>query len=246
MFCLIIGEHIFCKLKGNDWIMIRHFFYLQLLVTVLISCNDTSTQADISKKDSAIIAIADTVITNSAAYKNEQGYLKRKRILSNRLALYDIEKGTDDFELRIWLIPSIWDPSILYILKARDTTWTLFHYQFYTLQATDPNHYIDNPVVDSVIMESVRPQKTNWQTYINNLQLDSLWNLQTESSIKGKTFAVLDGHRYILEFSNKGKYKYLFYTTPEHFKDKDINHKKFTEFKKRLVDPIIYRGMHNP
>jgi hypothetical protein len=226
--------------------MLRQILYLLLFVTVFISCNETSKQTNNTKKDTSSITKVDTSIINSNSYKNEQDYLKRKRVLCNRLALYDIEKGTDYFELRIWLIPSLWHPSILYILKAKDTTWTLFHYQFYTLRGTGLNHYMDSPLVDSVIMESVRPQKTNWQTYINNLQLDSLWNLQTESSIKGKTFRMLDGHRYILEFSDKGKYKYMFYTTPEYFQDKDINHKKFTEFKKRLVNPIIYRGMHNP
>jgi hypothetical protein len=95
-------------------------------------------------------------------------------------------------------------------------------------------------------MESVRPQKTSWQNYIRNLQLDSLWKLQTESSIKGKKFSVTDGHRYLLELGGKGKYKWLFYTMPEYNQDKDINHKKFMEFKKHLVDPIIYKGMHNP
>ena len=226
--------------------MIRQIFYLILFATAFISCNDTSKQTDINKKDSTPSTEVDTAISNSYIYKNEQQYLERKSLLSNRLALYDLEKGTDEFELRLWLFPSMWDPSILYILKAKDTTWTLFHYQYYTLRATGINNYYDSPLVDSVIMESVKPQKTNWQTYINKLQLDSLWNLQTESSIKGKEFNVLDGHRYILEFSNKGKYKYLFYTTPEYFKDKDFNHKKFTEFKNSLVDPIIYNGMRNP
>ena len=226
--------------------MIRQIFYLILFATAFISCNDTSKQTDINKKDSTASTAVDTAISNSYIYKNEQQYLERKSLLSNRLALYDLEKGTVEFELRLWLFPSMWDPSILYILKAKDTTWTLFHYQYYTLRATGINNYYDSPLVDSVIMESVKPQKTNWQTYINKLQLDSLWNLQTESSIKGKEFNVLDGHRYILEFSNKGKYKYLFYTTPEYFKDKDFNHKKFTEFKNSLVDPIIYNGMRNP
>ncbi len=226
--------------------MKRIILYLLLFVTVSISCNDTSKQTGISKKDSTTITTVDTAITNSYSYKNEQDHLNRKRVLSNRLALYDIEKGTDDFELRVWFMPSILDPSILYILKAKDRTWTLFHYQFYTLRVTDPSHYYDSPLIDSVIMESARPQKTTWQKYINNLQLDSLWNLQTESSIKGKTFDMVDGHRYILEFSDKGKYKYLFYTTPVFFQDKDVNHKKFIEFRKRLVDPIIYQGMRNP
>ena len=57
---------------------------------------------------------------------------------------------------------------------------------------------------------------------------------------------MFDGRRYILEFCDKGKYKYPFYTTPEYLKDKDINHKKFTEFKNSFVDPIIYTEMHNP
>ena len=226
--------------------MKRVIFYIIFFATVFISCNDTSKQVSISKKDSSTITLLDTAITNSHSYKNEQQYLKRKRLLSNQLALYDIEKGTQDFELRMWHLSSMWDPSILYILKSKDTTWTLFHYQYYTLRATPINNYYDSPLVDSVIMESVRPQKTNWQAYINNLQLDSLWNLQTESSIKGMNFDAVDGYRCILEFTDKGKYKYLFYTTPIFFQDKDINHKKFIEFQKRLIDPIIYRGMRNP
>ncbi len=226
--------------------MIKQLFSLLLFSTLLVSCNDHGKLSDEPKNDTITSNKLDTSITNSYTYKSEQEQLKRKRALCKKLALYDIEKGTDDFELRVWLIPSMWDPSILYILKGKDTTWTLFHYQYYTLRATALNQYYDHPNLDSVIMESVRPQKINWQTYINNLQLDSLWNLKTESEIKAKSFGVADGHRYILELSNKGKYKYLFYTTPEYFKDKDDNHKKFTEFNKRLVDPIIYNGMHNP
>ncbi len=216
------------------------------IVLFHFACNETSKQTETSNKNSSTVTAIDTAITNSYSYKNEQEYLERKRILSNRLALYDLEKGTNNFELRIWFIPSMWDPSILYVLKANDTTWTLFHYQYYTLKVTGPKSDYNNPLVDSVSMESVKPQKTNWQTYINNLQLDSLWSLKTESSIKGKSFGVCDGYRCLLEISDKGKYKYLFYTQPEYFQDKDINHKKFLEFRKRLIEPIIYRGMHNP
>ncbi len=226
--------------------MIRLAICLVLFATIFTSCGDTSNRAAINKNDSIAISEGDTAISNRYIYKNEQQYLKRKKLLTTRLALYDIEKATDDFELRLWLFPSMWDPSTLYILKGRDSTWTLFHYQYYTLRATGADSYYENPLVDSVIMESVQPQKQSWKTYINNLQLDSLWNLQTESAIFDKEFSILDGHRYVLEFNDKGKYKYLFYTTPEYFKNKDINHKKFTKFIKYLVDPIIYNGMRNP
>jgi len=139
----------------------------------------------------------------------------------------------------------MWDPSILYILKGNDSTATLFHYQFYCLGSGYGNYY-DDPIIDSVIMESVRPQKISWTKYIQQLQLDSLWTLQTESSIKGKSFRVFDGHVYLLEVKSEEKYKYLYYTLPDYFQEKDKNHKYFMDFKKRLVDPIIYKGMINP
>lgn len=226
--------------------MQRSILILLILSTLLAACGDHTADNKTPNVDTSKRAASDTVVAKDWAFENEQEYLSRKRQLCSKLALYDIEKGSLDYELRMWLIPSMWDPSILYILKRSDSLWTLFHYQFYAMRLTDPNKYYSNPVVDSVVMESVRPQKTDWKDYINNLQLDSLWNLQTESSIKDKTFGMLDGHRYLLEFNNGGRYKYVFYTTPEFFKDKDINHKKFTEFKKRLVDPIIYNAMRNP
>jgi hypothetical protein len=114
------------------------------------------------------------------------------------------------------------------------------------MRSTDPNRYYDNPTVDSVIMETVQPQKTDWTTYIQNLQLDSLWILQTQSAIKGKSFGMNDGYSYLLELNKQGQYKYLYYSDPEYFQKKDLNHKKFNDFKEKLVKPIIYKGMVNP
>lgn len=233
--------------------MLRLISYFVLFVTVLLSCRDRSKQSDSNKKDFTLTK-KDTSIVNSDSYREEQDYLTRKKILYNQLSLYDIEKGNDSLELRMWYIPSMWDPTILYVLKAKDSRWTLFHYQIYMHQATSEDHcyddpvveYFKNPIVDSVTMESVRPQKINWETYIDNLQLDSLWNLQTESLIKGTTFDMLDGYSCLLELCEKGRYKYLFFTAPEYFQKRNINHKKFIEFQKRLIDPIIYKGMRNP
>ena len=220
--------------------MQKLFFLSILFITLSQSCKDPHS------KNNSPLAKSDNKISNNLLYQEEQEQLTRKRNLCNRLALYDIEKGTQNFELRVWQIPSMWDPSILYILKANDSSWTLFHYQYYTLRCTDINHYYDNPVIDSVVMESLKPQKISWSNYIKNLYLDNLWGLQTESAIEGKQFIIDDGARYLVELSDKGKYKYLYLTQPDYFQDKDINHKKFVEFQKRLIDPVIYNGIHNP
>ena len=216
-----------------------------LLFTILLqACADNGQKADIPIKET-ISKSSDTSLTKNFAYQAEQYQLHRKKDLCRQLALYDIEEDTQDFELRMWLFPSMWDPSILYVLKKNNASWTLFHYQFYTFLSKDPNCY-DHSVIDSVVMESVRPQTTTWTAYIENLKVDSLWNMQTESAIKGKSFGMNDGHAYLLEFTQKGQYKYLYYTTPEYFQNREINHKNFILFKKRLVDPIIYKGMRNP
>lgn len=234
--------------------MLRQILYLSSLLPFLISCSNDTKNTSSSKQENISDLKQDTSITNSFSYRNEQDYLNRKKTICERLALYDIEKGADSLELRLWYIPSFWDPSIMYLLKVKDSRWTLFHYQIYLHTSTSEDHqyndpvieYFNNPIIDSVAMESLRPQNTDWNTYIVSLQLDSLWNLQTESSIKGKTFSMLDGHRYILEFKKNRTYKYLFYTTPEFFQTKEENHKKFIEFKNRLVNPTIYKGMRNP
>jgi hypothetical protein len=234
--------------------MPKEALYFLIFFAILTSCKSTSNNPNSNKQKSDSNLTRDTNIINSYKYKEEQDYLRRKRILCDKLALYDLERQTDGLELRVWYIPSMWDPSILYILKVEDSKWTLFHYQIYMHTSTSEDHqfgdpvteYFKNPVVDSVTMENVRPQKIDWTTYIKNLEVDSLWNLETESSIKGKTFAVLDGHRYLLEINQEGNYKYLFYTLPEYFQNKESNHRKFIEFKSRLVEPIIYKGMRNP
>lgn len=140
-------------------------------------------------------------------------------------------------------MPSLVDPSYLYILKENDSTWMLLRYSYFTLRSTDVSHYYDNPIIESVVMESLTPQKIGWKSYINNLHLDSLWNLETESAIKGKRFIVGDGQRYLVELGAKGKYKYLFYTQPDYFQKTDVNHKKFLEFQENLTAPVMHNGI---
>lgn len=212
-------------------------------VVFLLSCGNKFDPKTIKIDSSAFEKTQKVFIADTFQYESEQKHLSRKRILSQRLALYDIEQSVDSFELRIWQIPSMWDPSILYILKSSSGRWTLLHYEFYTLSVS-PNY--DDPNVDSVIVESLRPRKTTWDTYIGQLKLDSLWNLVTESAIPNKKFSVVDGHRFLIEMHKSGIYKYLIYTTPEYFQQRDSNHKWFMDFKERLITPILYNGIRNP
>jgi hypothetical protein len=219
---------------------------LLLVLGIIPGCRNAETKPHILKNDSLKRSGLDSISAGNFALENEQHYLARKTKLCKELGLYDLQTESVSFELRMWNFPSMWDPSILYVLKKKDSIWTLFHSQYYIFRSTDPMKYSGGPVVDSAVMESVRPQKISWTEYINNLRLDSLWNMKTESAIQGKTFEVVDGSRSLLEIRAANTYKYLFYTVPTAFIEKDDNHKRFVEFKKRMVEPIIYRGMRNP
>ena len=215
------------------------FFVVTLL---FFSCKNIQKNKNIGKDDADNNIAVDTSIANSSAYEREQRFIERKRKLVKELSLYDLENGTDDYELRVWK-RGFYEPSILYVLKFGDSVWTLRHYQFY---ATSDNINEKPPLIDSIIMGTVKPQKMNWTDYIKQLNLDSLWVLKSESAIRDKSFEVLDGWIWLLEISKKKQYKYYYYTVPEMYKDKEINHKKFADFLKRLVDPIVYRGLVNP
>ena len=140
----------------------------------------------------------------------------------------------------------MWDPSILYVLKRKESNWKLLHYQYYTSGKIDSGESFDNPIIDSIIMKSVVPREITWGMYVEDLDLDSLWSMVTESEIDGKKFGVLDGSRSLLELREGKNYKYLYYTQPNAFIDKDDNHKRFVKFRRRIIDPIIYNGMRNP
>jgi hypothetical protein len=222
---------------------VQKIFLSSLISTVLfLSCKDWSRNYKVPDKDNLNKGSIDTSLTNSSSYKLEQKTLAEIRKLTKELSLYDLKNETIDYELRAWKMRT-YEPSILYVLKCSDSIWTLRHYQYYH---RSENFDDSPPIIDSVIMETVKPQKMAWSNYIKQLNLDSIWNLKTESAIKGKSFEVLDGWIWLLEISNKKDYKYFYYTVPEFFKDKDINHKNFTDFIKRLIEPIIYNGMINP
>jgi hypothetical protein len=225
--------------------MQKKVYIVALLFALFQSCNTSQDEGlNVQVDSSAVLPPLKT--RKGFAFENEQQYLGRKSELCNGLGIYDIQQEVVPYELRVWKFPSMWDPSILYVLKEKDSVWTLFHYQYYTMRATRQDEFFDNPIVDSVVMESLIPRTVSWTGYIKNLALENLWKLATESSMNEKTFDVVDGSRTILEIRQGDRYKYVFYTTPETFVEKDENHKLFIEFKKRLIEPVIYNGMRNP
>jgi hypothetical protein len=208
------------------------------------SCKTKVKESAVANSDSMKLAQLDTTKFDKFEYQLELKELNHIKSLSAKLGLYNLVEQTEGYELRLWLFHAMMEPGLLYILKGKDSTATIFHYQIYCSHSTNADYL--NPSIDSVAMESLKPQRESWSKYFQELQLDSLFYLKTQSEIKGKNFGMLDGHFYLLEVNDSGKYKYLRYSAPDHFQEKDINHKKFIRFKEKFVNPLIYNGMINP
>jgi len=210
-----------------------------IIVLFLASCADNQ-QAKISGPDTLMRLMADT--SNNAA-KIEYEIYKSKKEMCKRLCIYDLESGTDSFELRLWQEPSMWEPHELFILKGIDTSWLMYHYVYYQRhnnyetnadKAWDAFH---NPRIDSVSVKTLRPQKMSWTNYLNNLQIDSIWNYISQSEVK-KYRGGVDGQSYSLEIADKSRYKFIHYNNPE-FETVDPNHTNFVAFMNKLISPLF-------
>ena len=224
--------------------IMKQFFYTFCCILFFASCKTKAKEIIIANSDSVKLAQLDTAKFNKSEYTSELNELNHIKSLSSKLGLYNLVKQTDGYELRLWLFHSMMEPGLLYILKGKDSTATIFHYQIYCSHSINADYL--NPNIDSAKMETLKPHHESWSKYFQELQLDSLFYLKTQSEIKDKSFGMLDGYAYTLEINDSGKYKYLRYSAPEYFQEKDINHKKFIKFKEKLVNPLIYNGMINP
>lgn len=225
--------------KVAKLIMNPKLLYLIFFILAITGCKTKNTTAPETNLDNNIKKF-DPAKLDQFEYQNELQILARNKILYSNLGLYDIQTLKNSYELRLWTFSAMIEPSILYIIKGKDSLATIFHYQVYCSRSSNTR------IIDSVSMESLKPQKITWTKYFDQLGLDSLSNLKTQSTIKNKSFGILDGHYYILEINDFGKYSYLHYTAPEYFYDKDVNHAMFVRFNNRLVKPLMYNGIVNP
>jgi hypothetical protein len=144
----------------------------------------------------------------------------------------------------------MWDPSILYILKGIDSSWLLLHYQYYknystkSIQQRDWGQY--DPRIDSVLVETYKPQKITWKTYLDSLKLDSIWNWRSIGEIKGQSFGMNDGYHVLIEIRDKTRYRQILLSNPDYFQKTDISHKKYVEFHERFIHLLGYKMLHNP
>lgn len=215
-----------------------------LAFILLFQCCDNS--ANHSIRASAIDTITKYLPDSSKGFggrRDYDSYLYKNR-LTEMLSLNRLELGTDSFELRFWSVGALTDPIILYILKKPvNGEWTNLHYQIYRGESWNDEQ---NPRIDSLLAESVKPGEVSWLTYISNLHLDSLWNTPSQYEVVDDRFGAVDGYSFYIELADRGRYRFMNYYVPDHKKGKEINHTRVFTFQENLRSGILYKGIINP
>lgn len=151
--------------------------------------------------------MADTM--NNPDAKWDYVLLLQKKRLCRQLNLYDLEKGTDSFELRFWGEPALFTKNELFILKGKANRWQLYYYTFYC-----HNILSDTVMIDSMHAKTIIPFGNNWSKYINSLCLDSLWHTPSQCELKNKV-GVFDGWSCTIEMADRKRFKLIHYDNPD-------------------------------
>lgn len=215
-----------------------------ILFWLVLGCEDiTPSVSDASRKT---IILPDTT-GNKRAQVEHDIYSTNKKI-TTQLSLSDISVNKDSLEIRFWVAPALYGPIQLYILKCRDSVWSLTQNLIY-LKTFDPekDDYrkwdgYKNPFVDSVFIRQLKPVGVSWDNYIDQLKIDSLWTLKSQSEFDGK-FGALDGISYSLEISDRQRYKFVHYNNPYSHTDEDESHRRIMEFEGKLFYKLNLEGV---
>ena len=187
----------------------RQLLILTILTSIFQSCR-TKTET-IASTSGFQLLIPDTTNNRRAHWDFDDINYRTK--LENQIGLSDLKKGADSLEIRLWYDFSFSNSQELYVLKFKDTSCFLLYYRVYprTINYDDENRnrqwnpYAD-PIVDSSVSKSVLLPKD----ILNNLHIDSIWLLKSQSELKiSDSVGFTDCDSYILEIADKKRFKYL-------------------------------------
>ena len=190
---------------------------LLILIIVAINFFSCRTKTEISTNlESVKLLIPDTTNNKRALgdFRDINYHLK----LENKIGLTDLKKGADSLEIRLWVSGALSDIEDLYVLKFQNTNCLLSYYRVYprNINYDDENRNrewdpFNDPIIDSTVSKSVLVSNRN----LKELHFDSIWLLKSQSELSiPDSIGFTDCDRYVIEISDKKRFKYLMYHCP--------------------------------
>jgi len=187
----------------------KQFLRLTILIFGLASCR-TSSDKVVSDKGFQII-LSDTTANQRAKWDLDDFNYRSK--LENQLGLSSLKNGGDSFEIRLWCDFSFSNSQDLYTLKFIDTNCVVSYFRVYPKRINyDDEHRNRNwnpykdPIIDSSFSKTITISRSKFQ----NLNLDSVWVLKSQSDLNiPDSIGFTDCSSYIMEIVDKKRLKYL-------------------------------------
>jgi hypothetical protein len=198
----------------------KKLYTIFILILILFACNNVDKQ-----KSTFTVVLPDTSVTHQPDI-----FYERKKKAEQELMLNKLENGSNSFELRLWAKVEVLMSGQLFVIRKIKNDWTCLHYNYFykrNLGSENSKNFIElmtNFTIDTFWVKKLQP-RTNWRTFFNAIAKEDIYNLPTQSEIKGWKNKVHDGYTFSIEFATKEKYKFYSYNCP------DIYENQFKECK---------------
>lgn len=180
------------------------------------------------------VHIPDTTNNWYAQIFDYPSYLNKIDI-TNQLGLDVLETDTVSSEIRVWVLGYNYNPQEIYLMKSKDTIWTISQINFYL------NLGQGKLIVDSI--SSRIENKILSQEGFRSLNTQQIWELPSQSEMKnGGSYGCVDGYSVQIEMNNKTKYKYSFYMCPGFHISKDSTF-RFVQTFIQKIDSLFYKSI---
>ncbi|MCU0352030.1 MAG: hypothetical protein MUF43_14570 [Flavobacterium sp.] len=206
--------------------VVRHFMrQLSIIIfsLTIIACNNPGLQTKKTIKKS--VQIPDTTNNFFAKLYDYPNY-QIKQELTRQLNLDTLENNKTNTEIRIWEIGSNYNPQTLFIIKKKDTIYSIQKIIFYLNY-----NQVDRQIKIDSISSTRSNEKFISQEQFNSLKTENIWHLNSQSQMtNGQNYGCKDGSVLLTELSNDTRYKFLFYLCPYFHIEHDTTFKVILTF----------------
>ncbi len=187
----------------------RQLLILNILIWGLVSCKTNSDKV-VSENHFQVI-LTDTIKNHRAKWDLDDFNYRLR--LEKMLGLSNLKNYADSLEIRLWYDFSFSDCQDLYTLKFIDTNCIVSYFRVFPRREiydknTDSHKWLPflERVIDSSFSKTITISKYKFQ----NLNLDSVWFLKSQSDLKiSDSIGFTDCDSYIIEIADKNHLKYL-------------------------------------
>jgi len=193
----------------------RQILSILILLLTTYACNNILS----NDKQTIEIDLPDT----SSSQPSKMYYLTKNKATAE-LMMDKLENGVDSLEIRLWGQVANLKIGHVYVIKKISNQWTCLDYSYLQTYPTFEGLiytkvYWTSFIIDTFWINKKQP-KTNWNNFFNAIENEGIYDLPSQSEIKGFRSDFIHGIDYFVEYATNKKYKFYWYNCPDCYEDR--------------------------